>query len=55
MQHWIDINLVTLQKLAETLPQRILVLIQAKLGPINSDLFSSLLTLLGTTGLIFVL
>ena len=33
MQHWTEINLVTLQKLIETMPQRMHAVIKAKGGP----------------------
>uniref|UniRef100_A0A3B5RET6 Tc1-like transposase DDE domain-containing protein n=1 Tax=Xiphophorus maculatus TaxID=8083 RepID=A0A3B5RET6_XIPMA len=33
MQHWMEINLVTLQKLIETMPQRMQAVIKAKGGP----------------------
>ena len=33
MQHWMEINLVTLQKLIETMPQRMRAVIKAKGGP----------------------
>ena len=32
MQHWTDINLVTLQKLIKTMPQRMRAVIKAKGG-----------------------
>uniref|UniRef100_A0A3B1KIH1 Transcription factor BTF3 n=1 Tax=Astyanax mexicanus TaxID=7994 RepID=A0A3B1KIH1_ASTMX len=33
MQHWIEINVVTLQKLIKTMPRRLCVVIKAKGGP----------------------
>ena len=33
MQHWMEINLVTLQKLIETMPQRMGAIVRAKRGP----------------------
>ena len=33
MQHWMEINLVTLQKLIKTMPQRMRATIKAKGGP----------------------
>lgn len=33
MQHWMDTNLVTLQKLIKTIPQQICAIIKAKCGP----------------------
>ena len=33
MQHWMEINLVTLQKLIETMPQQMSAVIKAKGGP----------------------
>jgi len=33
MQHWLEINLVTLQKLIETMPHRMSAVIKAKGGP----------------------
>ena len=33
MQHWMEINLVTLQNLIETMTQRMCVIIKAKGGP----------------------
>ena len=35
MQHWMEINLVTLQKLIETMPQRMRAVIKAKGGPMK--------------------
>ena len=35
MQHWMEINLVTLQKLIETMPQRMCAVIKAKSSPMK--------------------